>query len=375
MTQDERLVPAGRGLDNSLADLTQAKPFGKYDRYSSPPAETNVREYLYVILKRKWLILSLVLVVTSLVTIQVYRQPSIYEAGTTIRIESKPAPVLSTGQVVINAPADPNFWGTQLKLLQNPSLARQVVLSLDLQKNPAFLGGQAQSSVFASLKRIFSRERAATPPAQNPAADQTISADEMKERQLTPEELATLEPYEDAIIGGETVEPIIGTSLVTIKYQHTDPALAQRIANTLADVFVQNNRERQESGTSKAEISLAQEIAKVQDKIHKEQDGLYAFAKEHDLPLGPRIRTEYRGGARLTPTVLSFLKPRTNAELRWQLTRRPRTLPTLSRILRCRKTNASSNCATGSAISKTKSLLYFRSTRENGRTLSKSRPK
>ena len=286
MTQDERLVPAGRGLDNSLADLTQAKPFGKYDRYSSPPAETNVREYLYVILKRKWLILSLVLVVTSLVTIQAYRQPSIYEGDTTIRIESKPAPVLATGQVVINAPADPNFWGTQLKLLQNPSLARQVVLSLDLQKNPAFLGGQAQSSVFASLKRIFSRERVATPPVQTPS-DQTITADEMKERQLTPEELATLEPYEDAIIGSETVEPVIGTSLVTIKYQHTDPALAQRVANTLADVFVQKNRERLDIGTSKAEESLAQEIAKYQDRIKKEQDALYAFAKAVDLPLTP----------------------------------------------------------------------------------------
>ena len=252
MIQDERLVPAGRGLDNSLADLTQAKPFGRYDRYNSAPAETNVREYLYVILKRKWLILSLVLVVTSLVTIQAYRQPSIYEGGTTIRIESKPAPVLATGQVIINAPADANFWGTQLKLLQNPQLARQVVLSLELQKNPSFLGGQAQSSVFASLKRIFSGERIATPPAQNPAAEQTVTMDEMKERQLTPEELATLEPYEDAIIANETIEPIIGTSLVTIRYSHTDPALAQRIANTLADVFVQNNRERLDIGTSKA---------------------------------------------------------------------------------------------------------------------------
>ena len=287
MTPDERLVPAGRSLDNSLAELTRAKPFGKYDRYSSPPAETNVREYLYVILKRKWLILSLVLVVTSLVTIQVYRQPSVYEGGTTIRIESKPAPVLATGQVVINAQADPNFWGTQLKLLQNNSLARQVVLSLDLQKNPAFLGGQAQSSVFASLKRIFSHERTAVPPPQNPAADQTISAEEMKERQLTPEELAGLEPYEDAIIAGETVEPVTGTSLVTIKYQHTDPALAQKIANTLADVFVQNNVERQGSTTSKAEVLLGQEIAKYQDKIKKEQDARFAFAKEHDLPLGP----------------------------------------------------------------------------------------
>src|SRR5438552_9351353 len=287
MIQDERLVPAGRGLDNSLADLTQAKPFGRYDRYNSAPAETNIREYLYVILKRKWLILSLVLVVTSLVTIQAYRQPSIYEGGTTIRIESKPAPVLATGQVIINAPADANFWGTQLKLLQNPQLARQVVLSLELQKNPSFLGGQAQSSVFASLKRIFSGERIATPPAQNPAAEQTVTMDEMKDRQLTPEELATLEPYEDAIIANETIEPIIGTSLVTIRYSHTDPALAQRIANTLADVFVQNNRERLDIGTSKAVESLAQEIAKYQDKVNKEQDARFAFAKAKDLPLGP----------------------------------------------------------------------------------------
>jgi polysaccharide biosynthesis transport protein len=226
-------------------------------------------------------------VVTSLVTIQVYRQPSVYEGGTTIRIESKPAPVLSTGQVVINAPADANFWGTQLKLLQNPSLARQVILSLNLQKDPSFLGGQAQGSVFASLKRIFSGDRTATPPAQSPAADQTITADEMKERQLTPEELARLEPYEDAIIGSETVEPIIGTSLVTIKYQHTDPAMAQRIANTLADVFVQNNLERQGSTTSKAESALAQEIAKYQDKTKKEQDARFAFAKQYNLPLGP----------------------------------------------------------------------------------------
>jgi succinoglycan biosynthesis transport protein ExoP len=292
MTQDERLIPAARKLDKSLAELTDARPYGKYDRYGGSAAETNLREYLFVILKRKWLIMSLVLVVTSLVTIQAYRQPSIYEAGTTIRMESKPAPVLATSQVVINAPADPNFWGTQLKLLQNPLLARQVILSLNLQNTPAFLGGQAQSSVFASLKRIFSRERTASAPVPaNTSGDQTIGEDEMKGRQFTPEELARLEPYEDAIIGGETIEPIAGTSLVTIKYTHTDPALAQRIANTLADVFVQNNRERQESGNSKAEISLAQEIAKYQDKIKKEQDARFAFARDKDLPLGAESGT------------------------------------------------------------------------------------
>jgi len=288
MTQDERLIPAGRNLDRTLAELTQTKPYGKYDRYGSGTPDTHLREYLFVILKRKWLILSILLVVTSLVTIQVYREPSVYEGNTTIRIEPKQQSLLTTTQVVINAPTDPNFWGTQFKLLQNPSLARQVILTLDLQKNPNFLGGQDQSSIFTSLKRIFSREKTVTAPAARSAA-QPVGEDELKKTEFTPEELAALEPYEDAIAAGETVEPITGTSLVNIKYRHTDPQLAQKIANTLADIFVKNNTERLESVGSKAETALDEEIAKYQEKIKKEQDARFAFAKANDLPLTSEV--------------------------------------------------------------------------------------
>jgi succinoglycan biosynthesis transport protein ExoP len=289
MTQDEGLIPAGRNLDRTLAELTEARSHGKYDRYgSSATPDTHVREYLFVILKRKWLILSILLVVTSLVTIQVYREPSIYEGTTTIRIEPKQQSVLqsSSSQIVINAPTDPTFWGTQLKLLLNPSLARQVILTLDLQHNPSFLGGQGQSSVFTSLKRIFSRDKPIVPSTSaGNSESQPIGEGELKERQFSAEELVALEPYEDAIAAGETVEPVTGTSLVNITYRHTDPQLAQKIANTLADVFVTNNAERMESAGSKAAISLAEEIAKYQDRIKKEQDARFAFARANDLPL------------------------------------------------------------------------------------------
>src|SRR5437667_12873457 len=135
MTQDERLVPAqpARDLDRSLAELTQSK--GYSGRYAGPTAEVNVKEYLFVVLKRKWLIMSLVLIITSLATIQAYREPSIYEGATTIRIESKQPSVLQTGGALVINQSDPTFWGTQLRLLQNPSLARQVILTLDLQNN------------------------------------------------------------------------------------------------------------------------------------------------------------------------------------------------------------------------------------------------
>jgi uncharacterized protein involved in exopolysaccharide biosynthesis len=146
MSSDNRLIPAGsidRQLDRPLAEIAQAKPYGV-----SALEPTTFRDYWFVILKRKWLILSLVLAVTSLVTIQMFRSPSIYQGEATIRIEPRPRSVLQTKDIVINAQGDPAFWGTQLKLLQNPALARQVVLTLDLQNNPNFFGSQQQGGVF-----------------------------------------------------------------------------------------------------------------------------------------------------------------------------------------------------------------------------------
>ncbi len=285
MTHDERLIPARerRDLDRSLTDLTQSKPYG---RYGNTSAEINLKDYLFVVLKRKWLIMSLVLVITSLATIQAYRDPSIYEGSTTIKIEQKAQSILQSpsGGIVIGQ-NDPNFWGTQLRLLQNPALARQVVIKLDLQHNPSFFGPQGQSTIFASLKRIFARDTAAKTPRQSTPSDNPVDEESMKERQLTAEEMTALEPYEDTIVANEVVEPVPQTNLVTIKYRHTDPALAQKIADTLAEVFINNNVERQESGTSKATQDLAQEIAKYQEQLKKKQADIFNYAKAYNLPL------------------------------------------------------------------------------------------
>jgi succinoglycan biosynthesis transport protein ExoP len=287
MTQDERLLPVrpGRDADTSLAEIAQGRAYGKYSRYGNQ-AETNVREYLHVVLKRKWLILSLVLVITSLVTIQAYREPSIYQGSTTIRIEPKPGSILQTGGALVINQNDPNFWGTQLKLLQSPILARQVVVTLNLDKDPNFLGGQANSGIFSSVKRIFGKEgsKSGSAQGQNDEPD-PIGERELAERQLSAEQLAALEPYEDAIVSGQEIEPIEKTNLVVINFTHTNPQLAKQISDTLAEVFVNNNLERQELGMSKAELALAEQIATYQEKVKKERDDRFNFAKANNLPL------------------------------------------------------------------------------------------
>ena len=283
MSQDNRLLPVSaleRSMDRPLADFVQAKPYGV-----SGTEPTTLRDYLFVLLKRKWLILSLVLVVTSLVTIQAFRAPSIYAGETTIRIEQKPPNVLQTKEIVIAGQSDPNFWGTQLKLLENPALARQVVLTLDLQHNPAFFGGQTQGGVFSSLRRVFSKPKKVNESPAVSTGLTVVGESEVAGGSLTPEQLAELEPYEDAIIAGEMVEPVPQTNLVRIRFVHSDPELAQKVANTLAEVFVNNNLERSTMGSTKAEDLLAREIANLQTKIKHDQEAQWNYAKSHNLPL------------------------------------------------------------------------------------------
>jgi uncharacterized protein involved in exopolysaccharide biosynthesis len=287
-THDNRLIPVpalDRGLDRSLNDLNQNKGYGVkgYGVIGNEPA--SLKDYLHIVLKRKWLILSLVLVVTSLVAIQSFRAPSIYEGETTIRIEQKPN-ILQTDKIVINGQNDPNFWGTQLKLLQNPALARQVVLQLDLPHNPAFFGGGSQSGFFDSLRRIFSSKPKAE--TENKAATgglSLVTEPQNNVGRLTPEEIAKLEVYEDAIIAGETIEPIPNTNLVRIIYRHSDPELAQKIANTLAEVFKNYNLAIATEGSNKAEDLLANEIAKLQAQNTQDQEILWNFAKNRNLSL------------------------------------------------------------------------------------------
>jgi capsular exopolysaccharide synthesis family protein len=287
VSQDNRLLPlpsAERAVDRPLDSTAVSRGYG----YTGGAAEVNVRDYLKVILKRKWLILTLVLVVTSLMTIQMYRLPSIYEATTTIQIDPKKSSILNSGKEIVintgNSAKDPAYWQTQLKLLENPALARQVIMTLDLQNNPSFFGSRSQAGVFTSLRRIFTAPKAAQPAAADKGAVQVVDETQAKGDQLTPEELAKLEPYEDAIRGGLSVEPIVGTNLVNIRFQHTDPTLAQKIANTMADVFAFNNLERAESGTKESATLLAQKIAELQLTIKRQEEERINFILAHDLP-------------------------------------------------------------------------------------------
>ncbi|HYN86244.1 MAG TPA: polysaccharide biosynthesis tyrosine autokinase [Pyrinomonadaceae bacterium] len=287
ISQDNRLMPLSPSpsetLDRPLRDLTHpvAQP-------SQLVEAKHLRDYLSIVLKRKWLILSLVVVVTSLVAIHMYRQPSIYEANAQLQIEHKSRSVLQTQGFVIQGPRDPVYWNTQLKLLQDPTLVRQVILTLDLQNNQNFLGGQARGSLLSNVRRLFGGAKAEKKQSEEggvPVVSEEASA--ALGNSLTPEQLERLEPFENALLANLTVEPVEKTNLVQIRFRHTDPEVASKVANMLALVFRQNDIARETKGETTAREQLDNEIAKLQIKIQQLEEMRTNRMKSIGVPLLP----------------------------------------------------------------------------------------
>jgi succinoglycan biosynthesis transport protein ExoP len=278
MPQDQRLTSYIHKLDPTVSEMSQPMPALE----GLAREQANVREYLDAILKRKWFIAGFVLISTLLVALYMYRLPSIYEAQTTIRIEPRNESFLRSKDIVINTGNDPAYRQTQLKLLENPQLMRQLALTLDLPHVPEFLGASSSGPSSTARDQLASTRQAAASEAPAIALPVTGATAET----LTAEQRAALAPYVSALLSSLSVEPVIGTNLVNIKFRHTNPALAMRITDTLARLFIESDTTQETLGTQNAATLLAKQLADLQYDIKKLEDERIAYIKSHELPLG-----------------------------------------------------------------------------------------
>ena len=114
------------------------------ENYDLNPADDNINlhELWRKIQKRRWLILTIATIITTIVTIESFRFKSIYEASTTIEIEKENKTLLKSGDLVIQADEsdDANYVSlgmkTKIRVLQSRPLLEDVVSTLKLDQNP-----------------------------------------------------------------------------------------------------------------------------------------------------------------------------------------------------------------------------------------------
>lgn len=288
--------------DNAEAETAIAAPVPPFPTYLPDPyddAEVHLRDYWRNIRKHIWLVIAITAMVTSLMWVYMARQPNIYEAQGRVQVgleNSNPALSSNKSSSVIlnNSATDPAYFNTQLQILTSPALLRRVVKTLDLERNPqALFGNQRSGGVFDSLRRLAGL----TPAQKNQGKTATIVEAPINNQTAgaaSPEALAEakrLDPFVRELKANLSVTPVKEdragyvkeTRLIDVGFRHTDPQFAAKVVNTIVDVYVLTNLEKETTTNESTGSYLQKRIAELQSQIRQGEEQLIGYAKSNQI--------------------------------------------------------------------------------------------
>ena len=286
MEQDQRLTPLPKSLD-----LRASKPeypgtyAGFYDDEVSE-GRRSIQQYFNVVKKRIPIILAITVLATAATALYMYKQPSVYQATTEMVIEPRKPKVQSKDSININFGNDANYYNTQLELLQSTDLLKEVVVRLGLYKE-ADLFGDEDRGIMSGIRSIFSSGKAkSTSDNSLPVvAELPAGADATQTIQLTPEERARVDSFAARLAGGVTVQPKERTNLVNVSVTTPKPELSARVADKVADVFIEKDAQRETEGARRAYEDLTKSIEELKNTIAQQEADLINAMSSIDLPL------------------------------------------------------------------------------------------
>ncbi len=213
------------------------------------PTERQVHllDYWQVLVKRRWVVYSCLLLVTGMVTLGSFLIEPQYTAEAQLQVE-KYSPNVLPFQQVVSSYADwrDDFYETQARILQSRTVARAVVQQLKLAENPLF---------------------------EIPAGSQT--------HELTADERENL--LAAMVHGGTKVDLIRNSRLVNVSYTCADAKVAAEVANALAEAYIQFNASNAYNSSEKATESMTRLIESLTREIDEKERELQAYAREQEI--------------------------------------------------------------------------------------------
>ncbi len=237
--------------------------------------QIDFRDYLRVILKRRWTIITIFAVIAITVTIHTFTATPIYEATTRLIIEKENPNVVSIQEVMAIDASGTDYYQTQYKIIESRTIAREVIRRLNLDKSEEFFPKPKDdliSNLIASIKETFKSKK-----------DAVVSL--LK----TDNDTGQLEDFDidynlvSAFIGRISVEPIRNSRLLDLKFQAKDPVLAARIVHTLAKSYIDQNLETKLDAVQDAVKWLYNRIEQEREKVGKAEEALLKYKEKHNI--------------------------------------------------------------------------------------------
>jgi succinoglycan biosynthesis transport protein ExoP len=218
--------------------------------------DSILREYLRVLIKRKWVVLGTLAAIFGASLIATLRITPIYDAVGSIAI-NKPDPMLQNLRDSGSAGMDyydPTDLDTEVRILHSDLLALQVIKQLNLDQMPEFGGHGASTSSSLAL------------------TTDGLQPDSAKANALL-----------GAFKGGLHVVLEPNTRIIDIHYRSSNKELAARVVNTLANTYIEQNFKTRFESTMQASDWLSRQLVDLQMKVETSQEKLVKYQKEHQI--------------------------------------------------------------------------------------------
>ena len=221
MSEENKIVPRENG-SNGAVELVRAS--SRIPTWELSPREPHLYDYLLILRKHQWLILSFLLAVVTIVAIATFRMQPVYVATSRIEIDRENANILPfQGADSYDFMMDlENYIETQAKILTSETLALQTIRNAGLTARPEFSSPNGPSEAVASGSLA---------------------------NQKRPPELGEF-------LGSLSVKRVPNSRLMDVSFESTDPQLAARIVNAHIASYIEQNFRSKYDATTRFQLAF-----------------------------------------------------------------------------------------------------------------------
>jgi succinoglycan biosynthesis transport protein ExoP len=240
-----------------------------------PQEAPNFRAYARILQKRLPAVLIVFFILFSVVLIATLKQKRVYRAQTLLEIQKENPDIPTIQELYELDSVSDAYLRSQYTILGSESLARRVIDQLGLD----------------SLREFNSPKWWSWPEKKNAPAPQVFATGPSRaDREIYQR---VLERFQDQL----SVNPINRSRLVAVQFDSQDPELSARVANSLAENYVEQNLDARWAATQKAADWLSQQLVGVKAKLEKSEEQLQNYARNNELVFletdkGPSLNVE-----------------------------------------------------------------------------------
>ncbi|MDD3991547.1 MAG: polysaccharide biosynthesis tyrosine autokinase [Desulfobacteraceae bacterium] len=263
-----KAVPAPRQAQAPPPSTEFRDPTPEWD-----PEEVHLRDYLDVLLRRKWLVINALLLTFVTTLIITLAQPKLYQASATLEVAPKDQKVTKFEEISESGIASREFYETQVQLLQSREMARRVAQTLDLRHHPVvadLLFSEKAPGLMARAKGAIKNLVFSFIPKGEEAPENPGVVDE-----------ATLEEARlvNFVSSNLTVTPSRTAMLIEVAFLSPDRKLSQSVVNGLTHEFVQWQMEKKMDASDLARGFLMKQIDRAKISLEQAEEELNRFAQ------------------------------------------------------------------------------------------------